>query len=215
MNKITPKKQSLLITFFAFALMFLALPHSGKGVIIYSSGFEPAQPLFTGSAGANCIITQPVANLPLTAANSGRFMGTANNTSFTGSIITSPLISFVAGNTYTITVWARVSCATATLKIGKTATATNAAMVALVGGDRLLWPGAANVTSTTYAAKTVTFVASVTENKYVGFQVVSGAAGGCTSQCNFDDITIDETVGSGTCTATGNNICTTAWAPTL
>lgn len=200
----------------AALLLLFALPFNGIAqTTIFASGFEAADPLFTGSAGANCVIAQPNANLPRTGTKSGQLTGTANNTSFSGSIITSALIPFVSGNSYTITVWARVSCATATLKIGKTATATNAAMVALAGGDQLLWPGAANVTSTVYASKTVTFTATVTESKYVGFQVVSGAAGGCASQCNIDDITIVENVIGAPCNITGNNFCGGAGTPLL
>lgn len=161
--------------------------------VIFQSGFEAADPVFTGSSGANTTVTQPIASTPNTGVNSGKIFATATNTSFTGSIITGSTIPFVAGRYYTIDVYARVgTVATSTLKIGKTSTATNAAMVALTGGDQLLWPGSANVTSATYALKTVTFLATATESKYVGIQVVSGAAGGSVSTIYIDDIRITE-----------------------
>lgn len=159
--------------------------------VIFQSGFEAADPVFTSSMTTGTA-TQPVASNPNTGTNSGKMAHTSNNTSFSGSIITGSTISFVSGRFYTIDVYAKIACASSTLKIGKTATATNAAMVALTGGDQLLWPGSANVTTTSYTLKTVTFLATATESKYVGFQVVSGNAGGCASTIYLDDIRITE-----------------------
>jgi len=168
--------------------------HSVAQTVLFQSGFESGNPAFTGSTGTNCLINQPTALNPNTGTNSGELRSVGSNQSFSGSIITGTTIPFVAGRFYEVAVFARrgACAATSTMKIGKTATATNAAMIALTGGDQLLWPAVANITSATYTRFTARFRATVTENKFVGFQLVSGAQGGCFSSAHLDDVIITE-----------------------
>jgi GEVED domain/Secretion system C-terminal sorting domain/N-terminal domain of BNR-repeat neuraminidase len=195
----------------AFMLILCTLVTIGYSqVTLFSSGFESGDPTFSSSMTTGTA-TQPNVGNANSGTNSGKMAHTSNNTSFSGSIITGSTISFVSGRYYTITVSAKVACATSTLKIAKSATATNAAMAAVTGGDQILWPGSANVTSATYATLTTTFLASATESKYVGFQVVSGSAGGCASTIYLDDITIIEYTAPPCgyyCTAGGSNATT-------
>nr|WP_315211571.1 GEVED domain-containing protein [uncultured Flavobacterium sp.] len=159
---------------------------------LFSSGFETSDATFSGSAGTNTTISQPTASNPRTGTKSGEMVATGKNTSFSGSIITSSQISFISGRYYTISVWAKVYGTVSTLKIKKSATATNAAMITATGNDAILNPGSDNVTTSSYVQFSVTFQASSTENKYVGIQVISNANPGDTSVIYIDDISIIE-----------------------
>ncbi len=211
MNKITPKKLNTLLAFFAFALMFLALPISGiSQTTIFTSGFEAADAVLTYSS------TTGTAARINSLARTGTWRGgfTANGT-YDGCAIT-PLLNFTAGNTYTITVYSRAMACTGKLQIYKNLTATNAAMKASTGGDILLSSGSNNVLSTAYVSFTASWVCGANESKYVGFQMMGTGGGACGSiNIGIDDITIVETVGAVPCTATGNNFCSGAWAPAL
>ncbi|WP_338647666.1 GEVED domain-containing protein [Flavobacterium sp. KS-LB2] len=185
------KTQSLVALISLFMMLFLGGNVSAQ-TTLFSSGFETSDATFSGSAGTNTTISQPTASNPRTGTKSGEMVATGKNTSFSGSIITSSQISFISGRYYTISVWAKVYGTVSTLKIKKSATATNAAMITATGNDAILNPGSDNVTTSSYVQFSVTFQASSTENKYVGIQVISNANPGDTSVIYIDDISIIE-----------------------
>jgi hypothetical protein len=187
------KIQSI-IAFLSLFLMFFFAGNTFAQTTLFSSGFETSDATFTGSAGTNTIITQPNANNSKTGIKSGKMTANADNRSFTGSIITSNQISFIAGRYYTVSVWAKASGAVSLLKIKKAVNATNANMIAATGNDVILNSPSANVTTTSYVQLSVTFQASLTENKYVGIQVVSEAQKNQLSTIYIDDISIIENI---------------------
>jgi hypothetical protein len=177
------------------ALFYSPGPNAVFGqTTIFTSGFETGNSTFTSSAGASTTITQPTASNPRSGTESGKFVATANNTIFTGSIITSSTVTFTSGKYYRFTVWAkRVENPSSTLSIKKSATATNAAMISASGSDVLLAGSSLNVSSTTYTKLVGAILASATESdKYVGIQIVSDKAGGQLSTAYIDDFTIEE-----------------------
>jgi hypothetical protein len=159
---------------------------------IFSSGFETSDPAFSYNATTNtCAVS--TSNFR-TGARCGYATGTGNPT-YSGSAIT-PLQTFYPGVTYTVSVYARVGTCTGKLQIMKSATATNAAMLAASGGDIILSSASSNVTSTTYAQLSGTFTVSATESKYIGFQMQLATNG-----CNGAALYIDDATISVTCSA--------------
>lgn len=153
----------------------------------WSSGFETAQPLFTYSSTTNTAAL--LTGIARTGTKNGGM--TAGGT-YDASIIT-PSFTFVGCKQYTINVYARAVACTGLLQIMKSATATNAAMKAATGSDILLTSGSNNVTSTTYTLYSATFIPTVTETKYIGFQMQGTGGGPCGSiNMYIDDITITE-----------------------
>ena len=207
----TKRKSTLIITIVALATMFFALPFSSTAQTIFTSGFEPAHAVLTYNSTTN---TADRINSLARAGGVWRGGFTANGT-YDGCAIT-PLLNFTAGNTYTINVYSRAMDCTGRLRIFKNLTATNVAMKASAGGDILLNPAGNNVLSTAYVLYTVSWVAAVTESKYVGFQMMGTGGGGCGAiNLGIDDITIVQSVAPPPCVASGNNFCSGAWAPTL
>lgn len=206
----TKRKSNLIITAIACAMLFFALPFSSTAQTIFTSGFEAADAVLTYNS------TTGTAARINSLARTGTWRGgfTANGT-YDGCAIT-PLLNFVAGNTYTITVYSRAMACTGKLQIYKNLTATNAAMKASTGGDILLSSAGNNVISTAYVLYTASWVCPANESKYVGFQMIGTGGGACGAiNLGIDDILITQTVGAAPCAATGNNFCSGAWAPTL
>ncbi|SFE21592.1 GEVED domain-containing protein [Flavobacterium xueshanense] len=192
---ISVKKKQYKIQFIiplSLLMMFLFAGNTFAQTTLFSSGFETSDATFTSSAGTNTIITQPNTDNQKTGINSGKMVANADNTSFTGSIITSNRISFIAGRYYTVSVWAKAAGDVSFLKIKKSVNATNADMIAATGTDVILTSSSANVTTTSYVQFSATIMASATENKFVGIQVISGAQGNRLSTVYIDDISIVE-----------------------
>ncbi|MFV8343025.1 GEVED domain-containing protein [Flavobacterium sp. XS2P39] len=192
----TPKekqnKSSSLVAFLGLLLLFFLGAPLAAQTTLFTSGFETGDASLTASTGTNVSITQPYTGASRTGSKSGEMIATGKNLSFTGSIVTSGQISFVSGRYYTVSIWAKAYGDVSTLKIKKSAGNTNTDMNNATGNDLLLNPVSANVTTSSYVQFSVSFQATATENKYVGFQVVSGAQNGSTSALYIDDISIIE-----------------------
>lgn len=187
------KHKLILKSFCALAALLLLFAVNGEAqTTIFQSGFETGDPAFIYSC-TSCTggLGNGTTN-PNTGTNAGYINGGATK-AYDGSIITGTTIAFTAGKYYTFKVFARVAVCTGRLQIMKSATATNAAMLAATGSNILLSSGSNNVTSTTYSLFSAAYYSSVTENKYVGFQLYSAGGGACGSLALYlDDISITE-----------------------
>ncbi|WKL44906.1 GEVED domain-containing protein [Flavobacterium sp. ZE23DGlu08] len=189
----TKEKQHKTKTLFTFLSLFLVLFLEGNlsaQTTLFSSGFETTDTAFTSSITTGTI-TQPFTGNAYTGTKSGQITSPSGDT-YSGSIIT-PTINFVNGRWYTITVWANVIQWQGILRIVKSTSNTNTSMTSATGGDQLLWPISNNVTSGTYNQYSVTFQATATETKYIGFYMSTTSSGNNKfGKMNIDDISIIE-----------------------
>jgi hypothetical protein len=188
--KNTKYKIQSIISFLSLIMMFFFTENTYTQTTLFSSGFEISDATITTSSTLGTI-TQPFSGNANSGTKSGQIASPSGDT-YSGSIIT-PTINFVNGRYYTITVWANATQWQGILKIGKSTTNTNTAISGATGGDRLLWPVSNNVTSGTYNKYSVTFQASATETKYIGFYMFTTSSGNAkTGKMNIDDISIVE-----------------------
>ncbi|MFE3868873.1 GEVED domain-containing protein [Flavobacterium sp. LS2P90] len=212
-SKIIVKKRASyaqsLFLLLSLIVMFLLGTNMNGQTTLFSSGFETGNSTFTSSSTLGTI-TQPFTGNTNSGTKSGQIASPSGNT-YSGSIIT-PSIDFVNGRWYTITIWANVSQWQGILKIAKSNTATNTAMSGAPVGDQLLWSSSNNVTSNSYNQYSVTFKATVTESKFVGFYMSTTSSGNAkTGIMNIDDISIVENTNPQPeyyCSAGGNSTAT-------
>lgn len=173
--------RNLLLTLFSFVVSVSL----SSQTTIFVSDFETCDAAFSYDG------TQvPYNNTinPYSGTNHGRVDGGCSGGSagcFDGSIIT-PLLTFYPGCSYTIKVYAAAVACASELEILKATTATNAALNAATGSDRILDAGT-NVTSVSYNLITASFTVSATESKYIGFHMYSAGSGGCSGRRQYID----------------------------
>jgi hypothetical protein len=164
--------------------------------ILFQTGFEVGDPapiysLTTGNY-LSTASTQPYNGL----SHAELVGGCTGSTSgcYSASIITPTALNLIAGKYYEVVVYGKDMPGTCdvnnSLKIKKSATATDAAMVAAAGSDIIL--GTSNQLFV-YDIYRGIFTVSSNETKYIGIQMSFPGAGGCAGAgWRIDDITITE-----------------------
>lgn len=169
---------------------------SSAQTILFQTSFETGDPvpvysLTTGNSLATSS-AQPYTGLSHVELVGGCTGGTSG--CYSASIITPAALNLQAGKYYEVVVYGKDITGTCdvpnSLKIKKSATATDAAMVAATGSDQIL--GTSNQLFV-YEIYRGIFTVAANETKYVGIQMSFAGAGGCAgSGWRIDDFSITE-----------------------
>jgi hypothetical protein len=164
--------------------------------VLFQTGFETGDPAPIYSLTTGNYLTT-ASTQPYTGLSHAELVGGCTGSTsgcYSASIITPTALNLVAGKYYEVVVYGKDMPSTCdvnnSLKIKKSATATDAAMVAATGSDIIL--GTSNQLFV-YDIYRGIFTVSSNETKYIGIQMSFPGAGGCAgSGWRIDDITITE-----------------------
>src|ERR1041385_6315118 len=185
----------ILISLCTIILLSARLPLPAQNVL-FQTGFEAGDPapIFNLTTGnyLTTASTEPYSGLSHAELVGGCTGGTSG--CYSASIITPTALNLIAGKYYEVVVYGKDMPGTCdvpnSLKIKKSATPTDAAMVAASGPDQIL--GTSNQLFV-YDVYRGIFTVSSNETKYIGIQFAFPGAGGCASSgWRIDDITITE-----------------------
>jgi hypothetical protein len=159
---------------------------------ILNTGWESGNAAFTSYAGTSGTITQPKNLNPRTGSNSSEIKSPTSGT-YNGSVISSSTVTLYAGKFYYVEVWGRCTQWQGKLKIAKSTTASNSAMLNATGSDALLDPATNNVTSTTYTKYSISWKQTTTETVYIGFYMSTTSSGtNKIGQMHIDDFSLQQ-----------------------
>jgi hypothetical protein len=148
-----------------FILSTCYLSAVSQSVTMYTTGFEAGDVIPTYNATTGTMTTST--SSPYQGTKEGNLL--AASSAIDGSYIT-PIQSFVAGCTYTVSFYCQVfGATTCNLIIAKSATATNVAMKAATGTDIIMASTTINWGS--YQRLSASFTVLSGESKYIGLQV--------------------------------------------
>ena len=193
---VSSTKQKWIFKSLCIIILLSSPGHAEAQTVLFQTSFEVGDPSTIYSLTSGSSLTTASVE-PYTGLSHAQLIGGCTGGSsgcYSASIITPAALNFQAGKYYEVIVYGKDMPATCdvlnALKIKKSATATNSAMVAASGSDQILGSSYQYFVYDVYRG---IFTVSSNESKYVGIQLSFAGAGGCAgSGWRIDDFSITE-----------------------